>query len=121
MFQNISHSIHESQFFLLTSNSARRRLAGINNSGFRCDELANSIQDGCFLDSKYTTTATEDQQAAATLAQIWEPTSSLDFSTFWIREDLLEYVWLEQEKCVSSINQYVSTTICQGQYVYMSM
>ena len=94
---------------MLTSNPARRRLAGINNSGSRSDDLANSIQDGCFLDSKYTTTATEDQQAAATLAnclaQILETTRSLDFSTFWIREDLLEYVWLEQEKCVSSINQ----------------
>ena len=41
--------------------TARNGLTEINNSGFKCEELANSIQVGGFLDSKYTTTAAEDE------------------------------------------------------------
>ena len=71
MFQNNSHSKwvpHRQALNLCSSFScvaniklktARSPVTEINNSGFKCEELANSIQDGGFLDSKYTTTASE--------------------------------------------------------------
>ena len=37
----------------------------INNAGLKCEGLANSILDRGFLDSKYTTRASEEEETPA--------------------------------------------------------